>query len=220
MSRCSLLIGLLLLGICAAFARVPHSSSLHRRPTARRIPSAAAEVWQQDQAIGQKDASSCLFVSAGGSTACSRPVTVSPHTLSKQQMVYLMLTSTFITCLIVADVIGVKIFELKLPFSVLGCSSVEHTCGMLTFPLTFILGDVINEYFGPKATKATVYIGLAMSILVFLVMNLAQALPYLQKPFNGTIPPLLSYPCPAPRPSLTRSQSLPPHSTWCLAPRS
>jgi hypothetical protein len=29
-----------------------------------------------------------------------------------------------------------------------------------------------------------VYIGLAMSMLVFAVMNIAQALPYLDKPFN------------------------------------
>lgn len=47
------------------------------------------------------------------------------------------------------------------------------------------IGDIINEYYGAKATKTTVYIGLAMSILVFGVMNLAQALPFLDKPFNG-----------------------------------
>jgi uncharacterized PurR-regulated membrane protein YhhQ (DUF165 family) len=81
----------------------------------------------------------------------------------------------------------VKIFEIKLPFSIFGFKYVEHTCGMLTFPITFLLGDVINEYYGPKATKTTVYIGLIMSILVFGVMNLAQALPFLNKPFNGTM---------------------------------
>lgn len=114
-----------------------------------------------------------------------RPVTLPPHKLSIHQFVYLVLTATFVTCLIVADVIGVKIFEIKLPFPILGHTSIEHTCGMLTFPITFLLGDVINEYYGAKATKQTVYIGLAMSVLVFIVMNLAQALPYLQRPFNG-----------------------------------
>jgi len=101
-------------------------------------------------------------------------------------MVYLFLTNTFVTCLIAADVVGVKIFELKFPFSILGHSSVEHTCGMLTFPITFLLGDLINEYYGAKATKNCVYIGLVMSILVFIVMNVAQVLPYLNKPFNVT----------------------------------
>lgn len=79
---------------------------------------------------------------------------------------------------------GVKLFEIPLPFSILGHTTVEHTCGMLTFPITFILGDMINEYYGPKAAKNTVYIGLAMSVLVFSVMNIAQVMPYLDKPFN------------------------------------
>ena len=35
-----------------------------------------------------------------------------------------------------------------------------------------------------QAAKNTVYIGLAMSMLVFAVMNIAQAMPYLDKPFN------------------------------------
>jgi uncharacterized integral membrane protein (TIGR00697 family) len=78
------------------------------------------------------------------------------------------------------------IFEIPLPFTILGHKSVEHTCGMLTFPITFLLGDLINEYYGPKATKQTVYIGLIMSVMVFTVMNIAQALPYLNKPFNVT----------------------------------
>jgi len=112
------------------------------------------------------------------------PGLVPPYTLSTQQFTYVILTSIFVTCLIIADVIGVKLFEFKLPFEILGHKSIEHTCGMITFPITFLLGDTINEYYGAKATRQTVYIGLFMSILVFGVINLAQVLPYLDKPFN------------------------------------
>jgi uncharacterized PurR-regulated membrane protein YhhQ (DUF165 family) len=117
--------------------------------------------------------------------AFERPITLPPHRLSIHQFIYVILTSTFITCLIIADVIGVKIFEIPLPFEIFGYKSIEHTCGMITFPVTFLLGDVINEYYGARATKQTVYIGLIMSILVFIVMNIAQVLPFLDKPFNG-----------------------------------
>jgi uncharacterized integral membrane protein (TIGR00697 family) len=110
--------------------------------------------------------------------------TANEYDLSPQQFIYVVLTSLFVTCLIVADVVGVKLFEIQLPFEILGHKTIEHTCGMLTFPVTFLLGDIINEYYGPKAAKNTVYIGLAMSILVFTVMNVAQAMPYLDKPFN------------------------------------
>lgn len=108
------------------------------------------------------------------------------YELSTPQFIYVVLTSIFITCLLIADVIGVKLFEINLPFEILGHKTIEHTCGMLTFPITFMLGDTINEYYGAKATKQTVYIGLAMSILTFFVMNVAQAMPYLDKPFNVT----------------------------------
>jgi uncharacterized integral membrane protein (TIGR00697 family) len=110
----------------------------------------------------------------------------SQYDLSPQQFMYVILTSIFVTCLIIADVIGVKLFDITLPFEIFGKKTIEHTCGMLTFPVTFVLGDLINEYYGPKAAKNTVFIGLAMSIFVFLIMNVAQAMPYLDKPFNVT----------------------------------
>jgi hypothetical protein len=119
------------------------------------------------------------------SSSSELPKTLPPHRLSIHQQIYVYLTSIFLTCLIVADVIGVKVFELKLPFKIFGYSSIEHTCGMVTFPVTFLLGDIINEYYGARATRETVYIGLYMSILVFIAMNIAQAMPFLDKPFNG-----------------------------------
>ena len=68
----------------------------------------------------------------------------SQYELSPQQFIYVVLSSIFVTCLIIADVIGVKLFEIPLPFEILGHKTVEHTCGMLTFPITFLLGDIIN----------------------------------------------------------------------------
>ena len=55
---------------------------------------------------------------------------------------------------------------------------------MITFPITFILGDIINEYYGKAAAKQTVYAGLAMSILAFAVINIAQFLPPLDVSFS------------------------------------
>ena len=42
------------------------------------------------------------------------------YELSTQQTIYVILTSIFITCLIISDVIGVKLFEIPLPFEILG----------------------------------------------------------------------------------------------------
>ena len=81
------------------------------------------------------------------------------YALSPQQFVYVVLTCIFVSSLLIADIIGVKLFEINLPFTIFGHKTVEHSCGVLIFPVTFLLGDVINEYFGPKAATRTVYIG-------------------------------------------------------------
>lgn len=103
---------------------------------------------------------------------------------SLAQRVYVWLAAVSVSCLIVADVVGIKLFRIELPFSLFGISAVEHTCGMLTFPVTFILTDIINEYYGKKGARRVVYIGVAMAMLVFGVINLAQAMPYLPAAYN------------------------------------
>ena len=57
----------------------------------------------------------------------------------------------------------------------------RHYKWLVTDNYTYIHHSLTNtcciiEYYGPKAAKNTVYIGLAMSILVFFVMNVAQAM--------------------------------------------
>ena len=151
-----------------------------------RINSLLNKKGSPGQLFSTIDSSNSDILASSTNTKLNSNPNLPPYELNVQQKVYVFLTSLFVSCLIVADVIGVKIFEIPLPFTILGHKSIEHTCGMLTFPITFLLGDLINEYYGPKATKQTVYIGLVMSVMVFTVMNIAQALPYLNKPFNVT----------------------------------
>jgi uncharacterized integral membrane protein (TIGR00697 family) len=106
------------------------------------------------------------------------------HSFSVPQKVYLWLAGIFVASLLIADIVGIKLFRIALPFPILGFDAIEHTCGMLTFPVTFLLTDLINEYYGKKAARRLTFIGLACGIYVFLVINIAQAMPYLDKPFN------------------------------------
>jgi queuosine precursor transporter len=109
--------------------------------------------------------------------------------MSVQQRLYVWLAVFSATCLIVADVVGIKLFHFPLGFTislpVVGpISAIDHTCGMLTFPVTFILTDLINEYYGKKAARRVAYIGMAMALFVFAVINIAQAMPFLDAPYN------------------------------------
>jgi queuosine precursor transporter len=106
--------------------------------------------------------------------------------LGRPAVVYAWLGSIFCTSLIVADIVGVKLFRIELPFTLplLGWKSFEHTCGMLTFPVTFLLTDLLNEYFGKRAARRVVYIGFAMGLFVFVVLNISRMMPHWDVPFN------------------------------------
>jgi len=65
-----------------------------------------------------------------------------PHAFNGAQKVYLWLATIFIASLLVADIVGIKLFRIPLPFTLFGFDAIEHTCGMLTFPVTFLLTDL------------------------------------------------------------------------------
>ena len=113
-----------------------------------------------------------------------------PYVMSVQQKLFLWLTAFFVSSLLIADIVGIKLFRIPLgfsvplPFSDKPITAIEHTCGMLTFPVTFLLTDLLNEYYGKKGARRVTYIGLAMAIFVFVIINIAQAMPYLPADFN------------------------------------
>ena len=182
-------------GLCDSFQRRYLDTSATRRSDLIEKPRsekscARMNLWNKGSRVMEtvldKESEGSLYqgsrvIASGGDLKAPLP-----NQLSEHQMVYVCLTSVFVTCLIIADVIGVKLFEIPLPFPIFGYKTIEHSCGMLTFPVTFVLTDTINEYYGSKAAKDTVYIGLAMGIFVFVILNIAQAMPYLDKPFNVT----------------------------------
>lgn len=91
------------------------------------------------------------------------------------QRLYVWLAALSVTCLLIADLIGIRLFKIGV---------VEHTCGMLTFPLTFLLTDLINEYYGKKGARRVTYIAFTMAIFVFIVINISQTMPRLEADFN------------------------------------
>jgi hypothetical protein len=133
--------------VCDAFQNMHrHSLASDKSRTAKRKVSKESPI-SRAPSTHRMVMSDPVLVGNANKRAIVDSGSIPPYKFSKQQSLYVILNSIFITCLIVADVIGVKLFELKLPFSIFGVSSVEHTCGMLTFPITFLLGDIINEYY-------------------------------------------------------------------------
>lgn len=99
-----------------------------------------------------------------------------PDMLTPRQGIYIWLAAIFVTCLVLANIIGVKVFRFELPIGPWDIP-IEHTMGMLPFPITFLLTDLINEYYGKKGARRVVYIAFAMAALAFILIAISRAVP-------------------------------------------
>ncbi|QOJ01432.1 MAG: queuosine precursor transporter [Phycisphaeraceae bacterium] len=103
---------------------------------------------------------------------------------SARQILYIWLVAFFTASLIIADIVGVKLFRLETGLGWTPADPIIHTCGMLVFPVTFILTDLLNEYYGRKAARRAALIAFSMGMFVFAVLNVALAMPHLDADFN------------------------------------
>ena len=93
------------------------------------------------------------------------------HKISLNQT-YLVLTTLFSVVLVLTNIIGVKLFQG--PFNP---TSHALTTGIITYPVTFLLTDVVSEIWGQKKASAMVLIGFLMSIVMLLFVQIAIHLP-------------------------------------------
>ncbi|MBN8589328.1 MAG: queuosine precursor transporter [Rhodothermia bacterium] len=104
------------------------------------------------------------------------------YTLSRPQKLYVVCAAVFLTALIVAEATSGKFFTaFHLPFqiSILGQTfdRVTMTAGVLAFPVTFIMTDIINEYFGRKGIRFVTLVGMGMIVFEFILLSMAISMP-------------------------------------------
>ena len=93
--------------------------------------------------------------------------------------IYLYLGALFITSLVVSNLIFQKFFYWH-PFgdvSVFGASLFEISVGILPYPVTFLITDLISEIFGKKKANQIVVAGIFASFFSLLIVYTANAVP-------------------------------------------
>jgi uncharacterized integral membrane protein (TIGR00697 family) len=102
--------------------------------------------------------------------------------LTKPQKLLILLSGLFVSSIIVAELIGVKLFSLenslgieKFSFSILGQDNLSFvlSVGVLPWPIIFILTDVINDYYGFKTVKFISISAVFFILMAFLILSLA-----------------------------------------------
>ncbi len=86
---------------------------------------------------------------------------------------YLILSGIFIASLITCNLIFQKFFTWT-PF---GLYTFELSVGILAYPVTFLVTDLISELYGKKKADQVVISGFVASVFVMLVVLVAEAVP-------------------------------------------
>ena len=105
-----------------------------------------------------------------------------PYLLTRPQKLYVICAAVFLTALVVAEATAGKLFTaFRLPFElhIFGESfdAVVMTAGVIAFPVTFIVTDLLNEYYGKAGIRFVTYVGMVMIIFEFILLQAAMAVP-------------------------------------------
>ena len=96
------------------------------------------------------------------------------------QKLYLYLAALFITSLVVSNLIFQKFFYwYPFDWEIMGNSLFELSVGILPYPLTFLVTDLISEIFGRKAANRVVVAGIFASFFSMGILLLAGIVPAL-----------------------------------------
>lgn len=89
--------------------------------------------------------------------------------MKNQVSVFFMMAGIlFTTCLILANILAVKIIQIG-PWAA--------PAGVLIFPVAYLLNDVITEVWGYRKARLIIWTGFAMNLLMVLFFSFAVALP-------------------------------------------
>ncbi len=114
----------------------------------------------------------------------------------KATKLFVFMAAFFVANALIAECIGGKLFSLESllglaihPFSLLGESGLTYTltAGVLLWPLEFVMTDIINEYYGPRAVRRISYIAVALIAYTFVMFYVAIAVPADQSFWTGSM---------------------------------
>lgn len=100
----------------------------------------------------------------------------------KPVRLFVFIAAFFVANALIAECIGGKIFSLERvfgmepsSFTLFGESNLSFslTCGVLLWPLEFVMTDIVNEYYGPKAVRRISYIAVGLISYAFIMFYVA-----------------------------------------------
>ncbi|MCC6656231.1 MAG: VUT family protein, partial [Flavobacteriales bacterium] len=113
----------------------------------------------------------------------------------KATRLYLVLGGFFVANALIAEMIGVKLFQLetllgltKADFTLLGQPHLSFvlSVGVLPWPIVFIMTDVVNDYYGVRGVRFLTLLTTGLIAFAFVVMYFAIHMPAEQGWWTGS----------------------------------
>ncbi len=79
-----------------------------------------------------------------------------------------IITALFVTCLLTANIIGVKIWA---------SGSVSLPAAVIIFPFSYIFGDILTEVYGYRQARKVIWLGFLCNLIFVLFVWLGKILP-------------------------------------------
>jgi uncharacterized integral membrane protein (TIGR00697 family) len=86
----------------------------------------------------------------------------------KASPLFVAVAALFVTALVVSNIIAVKLVEI---------SGQIFPAGLVIFPLSYLLGDVLTEVYGFRAARAVIWLGFACNLVALGAIQAAIHLP-------------------------------------------
>ena len=97
----------------------------------------------------------------------SAPVLPPFARMDASHKLFVYLCAIFVACLLLGDVIGGKIISTPLgPISV----------GIIPFPVTFLLTDIVNDFYGRRGARFLTLLGFVMAVLAWVLLQITTKL--------------------------------------------
>jgi len=81
---------------------------------------------------------------------------------------FVVITAIFITCLITANIIAVKVISL---------SSFILPAAIVIFPISYIFGDILTEVYGYRWARRVIWLGFICNLIFVIFARIGQVLP-------------------------------------------
>tara|TARA_B110000438_G_C15661188_1_gene583978 strand:+ start:287 stop:994 length:708 start_codon:yes stop_codon:yes gene_type:complete len=96
---------------------------------------------------------------------------------NKSEKLYIILSGIFIASLVSCNLIFQKFFQVDIWVPFYGTYTFQQSVGLLPYPITFIVTDIISEIYGKKKANEVVTSGLIASLFMLLIVTVADNIP-------------------------------------------